>query len=163
MKYFVSKVVQMFSDFWAILKNIPFLIKTALATFWKIWATFISAFGLTVWTRLPTYLDTMHCRFCYFTQNNLEFNKRIIEIISPRSSCNEWTTNDERRTSPLKILKISIFHFGKVFLKLCWTFKNPSINILRFSCQFLLDPPSRPKKIFKDLIPQHPTNLVRPP
>ena len=44
MKYFVSKVAQMYSDFWAILKNIPFQIKTALATFWltfgKIWATF---------------------------------------------------------------------------------------------------------------------------
>ena len=113
MKYFVSKVVQMFSDFWAILKNIPFLIKTALATFWKIWATFISAFGLTVWTRLPTYLDTMHCRFCYFTQNNLEFNKRIIEIISPRSSCNEWTTNDERL--PSKFWKFQFFILGKYF------------------------------------------------
>ena len=43
-KYFVSKVAQMYSDFWAILKNVPFKIKTDLAIFWatfeKSWATF---------------------------------------------------------------------------------------------------------------------------
>ena len=43
-KYFVSKVAQMCSHFWAILKNVPFEIKTDLATFWatfeKNWATF---------------------------------------------------------------------------------------------------------------------------
>ena len=43
-KYFVSKVAQMFSYFWTIFKNVPFEIKTDLATFWAtfetIWATF---------------------------------------------------------------------------------------------------------------------------
>ena len=42
LKYFVSKVAQMYSDFWAILKNVPVQIKTALA---KFWATFEN-FGL---------------------------------------------------------------------------------------------------------------------
>ena len=50
MKYFVSKVVQVYSDFWAILKNIPFQMKTALETFWasfgKNWATF----NLSIWS-----------------------------------------------------------------------------------------------------------------
>jgi len=41
-KYLVSKVAQMYSDFWAILKNVPVQIKTALA---KFWATFEN-FGL---------------------------------------------------------------------------------------------------------------------
>ena len=35
-KYFVSKVAQIYSDFWAILKNVPFDIKTDLAIFWAI-------------------------------------------------------------------------------------------------------------------------------
>ena len=33
-KVTVLFAVQKYSDFWAILKNIPFQIKTALATFW---------------------------------------------------------------------------------------------------------------------------------
>ena len=40
-------------DFWAILKNVTFQIKTALATYGKIWATFnfcIWPHWLTVWT-----------------------------------------------------------------------------------------------------------------
>ena len=32
--FFVTTVAQMYSDFWAILKHIPFQVKTALATFW---------------------------------------------------------------------------------------------------------------------------------
>ena len=40
-KYFFSKVAPtMYCDFWAVLKNVLFQIKTALATFGKIWATF---------------------------------------------------------------------------------------------------------------------------
>ena len=35
-KHFVSKVAQIYSDFWAILKNVPFDIKTDLAIFWAI-------------------------------------------------------------------------------------------------------------------------------
>ena len=39
-KYFVSKVAPMYCDVRAVLKNILFQIKTALATFGKNWATF---------------------------------------------------------------------------------------------------------------------------
>ena len=39
-KNFVSKVAQMYCDFWATLKNVPFQIKTALATFGKFWTNF---------------------------------------------------------------------------------------------------------------------------
>ena len=50
-KYFVLKVAQMYCDFWAVLKNVPFQIKTALATFWqlleKFGLHFISASGHT--------------------------------------------------------------------------------------------------------------------
>ena len=50
MKYFVSKVAQMYSDFWAILKNIPFQIKTALATFWAIFGKNWATFNFSIWS-----------------------------------------------------------------------------------------------------------------
>ena len=47
--YFVSKVAQMFSDFLAILKNVPVEIKIDLATSEKFVPFLISASGHTVW------------------------------------------------------------------------------------------------------------------
>ena len=49
-KYFVSKVAQMYSDFSAILKNIPFQIKTALATFWAIFGKIWATFNFSIWS-----------------------------------------------------------------------------------------------------------------
>ena len=50
---FLTKVAQIFGDFWAILKNITFKVKTNVATFWatfgKIWATFYKLSACHMW------------------------------------------------------------------------------------------------------------------
>ena len=72
-EFFVTKVVQLCSDFWVILKNIPFQIKTALATFWKNWATFY----FSIWSHCndnKKFFPITHC------QSKFKFPKKPCKI-----------------------------------------------------------------------------------